>query len=298
MQLPNYICNLLFRYECVIVPEFGGFVSSTIPSHRDARTQVFYPPTKKINFNNQLKNNDGLLANYIADVENISFEQAVELIGTEVKKWKLQLNQGALKLSKIGELHVNKDQKIVFTPLEETNYLMRSFGLSSFTSSELHRENSSIQRVSLQDSRKNKHSYFVKYAASVAALMILGTLTWKTVEKNQFNALELENQETVTKKIQRATFVINNPLPKISLGLVITPSKKYHLIAGSFAEKSNANRKVEQLLKKGFPAKIVNTNKWGLEQVAFESYNTRSEAVENLKQIRATQAKDAWLLIK
>ena len=128
--------------------------------------------------------------------------------------------------------------------------------------------------------------------------MILGTLTWKTVEKNQFSALEIENQETVTKKIQEATFVINNPLPEISLDLVKTPSKKYHLIAGSFAEKSNANRKVKQLLKKGFRAKIVNTNKWGLEQVAFGSYNTRSEAVENLKQIRETQAKDAWLLIK
>ena len=97
--------------------------------------------------------------------------------------------------------------------------------------------------------------------------MILGTLTWKTVEKNQFSALEIENQETVTKKIQEATFVINNPLPEISLDLVKTPSKKYHLIAGSFAEKSNANRKVKQLLKKGFRAKIINTNKWGLEQV-------------------------------
>jgi hypothetical protein len=298
MQLPNYISNLLFRYECVIVPEFGGFVSSTIPSHRDARSHVFYPPTKKVNFNSQLKNNDGLLANYIADVENISFEQAVELIGTEVKKWKMQLNQGALKLSKIGELHVNKDQKIVFTPLEETNYLMRSFGLSPFTSSKLQRENSSIQPVSLENSAKNKSSYFVKYAASVAVLMMLGALTWKTVEKNQFNALELENQETVTRKIQEATFVINNPLPEISLDLVKTPSKEYHLIAGSFAEKSNANRKVKQLLKKGFRAKIVNTNKWGLEQVAFGSYKTRSEAVENLKKIRETQAKDAWLLIK
>ena len=39
-------------------------------------------------------------------------------------------------------------------------------------------------------------------------------------------------------------------------------------------------------------------NKWGLTQVAFDSYSSRNEATKHLYEIRKTVSKDAWLLIK
>jgi len=80
MTLANYINDLLYRYDCVIVPDFGGFVTNAISAKVNQFSHTFYPPTKQITFNSHLKNNDGLLANYIASSENVSFEKAVEFI--------------------------------------------------------------------------------------------------------------------------------------------------------------------------------------------------------------------------
>ncbi len=297
MQLSSYISDLLFRYECVIVPEFGGFVTKTVSSSVNHFTHTFYPPTKKIGFNNQLTNNDGLLANYIADVENISFEQAVNNIATTVNFWNSQLQDENIVLDKIGNLSLSKEHKIIFEPLETVNYLTSSFGLDSFNSPAVKREEYKQKTILLDTTAKRKPSYF-KYAATVAAFLALGGIGWQSMQQNQIKALETEYQEKRNQKIEEATFVISNPLPEITLDLVKTLPKKYHLIAGAFGEEANAFKKVKQLKKKGFKAEIIGINKWGLTQVAFESYSTRGEALKNLKEIKKTVSKDAWLFVE
>ena len=74
MQLSQYISDLLYRYECVTLPHFGAFLSHPISARINEATSDFYPPQKQLSFNAQLQSNDGLLASYISDVENISFE--------------------------------------------------------------------------------------------------------------------------------------------------------------------------------------------------------------------------------
>ncbi|MCK5537667.1 MAG: hypothetical protein KAI79_12630, partial [Bacteroidales bacterium] len=63
-MLSKYIRDLLYRYECVIIPEFGGLLTKTISTKIDEETNTFYPPTKQLGFNSQLIENDGLLANH------------------------------------------------------------------------------------------------------------------------------------------------------------------------------------------------------------------------------------------
>ena len=70
MTLANYINDLLYRYDCVIVPNFGGFITNIIGANVSAEKNTFYPPKKQITFNVYLQHNDGLLANYIASSEN------------------------------------------------------------------------------------------------------------------------------------------------------------------------------------------------------------------------------------
>ncbi len=298
MQFSNYISDLLYRYECVIVPGFGGFISNTISSKVNHFTHTFYPPAKKIAFNSQLTNNDGLLANYISAVEKCSFEEANEKITTQVNSWKNQLKKSNLEFPKIGNLSFNKEQKIVFTPSEEINYLRDSFGLEAYNSAAILRETYKQKVVPVTTIEKKKSSSFYKYAASVAVLLTIGTLGWKNNQEKQLKALELQQQKVVERKIQEATFFISNSLPEINLKLVKKMPKKYHLMAGSFREKSNAYKLVKQLQNKGFNSQIVGVNKWGLNQVAFESYTTREDAIEKLQQIKANVAKDAWLLVR
>ena len=68
----DYISDLLFLHDCVIIPDFGGFICNYRSAYIDADSGVICPPGKDILFNRNLTHNDGLLVNWIADKENIS----------------------------------------------------------------------------------------------------------------------------------------------------------------------------------------------------------------------------------
>ena len=108
MVLETYIRDLMLRYDCVIVPDFGGFITNRISATIDQKSHTFYPPTKQLGFNHHLTHNDGLLANYIATEENISFEQATHKIVETVIRWNQNVKTNTLLLDKIGAFHLNE----------------------------------------------------------------------------------------------------------------------------------------------------------------------------------------------
>ena len=130
MVIEDYIKDLLYRYDCVIIPNFGGFVTNKISAqiHKDSNT--FYPPTKQIGFNVNLIHNDGLLANYIASSENISFDQATSKIKVTVSQWNKLIKTTSLHIKNIGSFSLNEKNQLIFKPTSKTNYLKSSFGLT------------------------------------------------------------------------------------------------------------------------------------------------------------------------
>ena len=77
MQLHDFISDLIYRYDCVVVPGFGAFLSQQQPSKSHELSHAFYPPSKQLSFNSQLTNNDGLLANHMVLLEGISYEAPI-----------------------------------------------------------------------------------------------------------------------------------------------------------------------------------------------------------------------------
>lgn len=309
MNLANYISDLLYRYECVIVPNFGGFITNETSAKVNHFTHTFYPPKKQITFNSHLKNNDGLLANYIASVEKIPFTDAVEKIEIETKKWNQLLQNESVEILKIGSLSLNKEKKIIFEPSSSVNYLTSSFGLNSFSSSAIKRLEYAEKvrhlevlepEIIASENERRKTPLFLKYAATAAILFAVGSFGWNEYNKNQYqNQLlaEQKQQDDVEQKIQQATFVINNPLPTITLN-VAKEVENYHIIAGAFREPQNADKKVSQLIKKGYDAQILGINKWNLTQVSYGSFTDKHEALNYLRTIKRTVASEAWLLVK
>ena len=289
MTIAKYINDLLYRYDCVIVPNFGGFITNRIGAKVNPFTNNFYPPTKQISFNAHLKQNDGLLLNYIASVENISFEKAIIKINEAVSSWEETLKNKQVVFDNIGNISLNENSQLIFEPKKNHNFLTYSFGLSVVSSPKINNKeipNKSIIPV------------FVKYAAAAVILLGLAYNVYDTgQEKKQLDFYS--NQEKVLeKKIQTATFVISNPLPTIELNVTKRSSKAFHVVAGAFQFPENAKRKVSQLKKKGFNAKILGVNKWGLTQVSFDSFYSRKKAYSILATIKKDVSKDAWILIK
>ena len=289
MTIAKYINDLLYRYDCVIVPNFGGFITNRIGAKVNPFTNNFYPPTKQISFNAHLKQNDGLLLNYIASVENISFEKAIIKINEAIFSWEETLKNKQVVFDNIGNISLNENSQLIFEPKKNHNFLTNSFGLSVVSSPKINNKeipNKSIIPV------------FVKYAAAAVILLGLAYNVYDTgQEKKQLDFYS--NQEKVLeKKIQTATFVISNPLPTIELNVTKRSSKAFHVVAGAFQFPENAKRKVSQLKKKGFNAKILGVNKWGLTQVSFDSFYSRKKAYSILATIKKDVSKDAWILIK
>ncbi|WP_034042275.1 SPOR domain-containing protein [Wocania ichthyoenteri] len=308
MQLETYISDLLYRYECVTIPEFGSFLTQRVSASINNSTHAFYPPKKAVSFNEQIQQNDGLLAHYIADVEKIPFEIASKKIAKRVKILKSYLTQGeTLTFNNIGEVVFNNEGKILFEPTYNLNYLTDSFGLSQFTSPSVTREvykkeveqieNVIPLTVSLE---KRKTRPYLKYAAVALVALTLGGFAASNFYVNQIETHNQLAQEEATKqldtKIQQATFSLN-PLPAITLN-VSKQTGNYHIVAGAFRVEENCNKIINKLKKDGFSARKIGVNKYGLHEVVYASYENGQEALKAIREIRKTHNKDAWLLVK
>jgi hypothetical protein len=140
MKIENYISQLLYRYQCVTVPGFGAFLTEIQSAQLIENTNSFYPPKKLVSFTSLIKNNDGLLANHIAKSEKTSYESALNYIYFEVETWHANLKEfGQFSIKNIGDFYINTENKIVFEPLHQINYLTESFGLSTFKTPKVER---------------------------------------------------------------------------------------------------------------------------------------------------------------
>lgn len=319
MKIENYIAQLLYRYQCVTVPGFGAFLTEIHSAQLNESTNSFFPPKKSISFNSHLKNNDGLLANHIANAEKTSYGFAVNAIAVEVASWKKTLEEnGVISLKNIGEMRLNAEKNIIFTPNDQTNYLASSFGLSPFVSPVVKKEllDKKIQElnerepIALFEEEDGKSSNsFLKYAAIfILGLGITGSIGYPLYQ-NQIATktliVESAVQKKVQNKIQEATFFIQSPLPAVTLSVdsakVEVAEEKampYHIMAGAYRSEQNARKAYNQLIKDGFKARMLGENKHGLFPVLYGSYATMSEAQKAQKEIQKGENPEAWILIE
>ncbi len=306
MSLSNYISDLLYRYECVIIPNFGGFVTNNKSAQINAFSNTFHPPYKQITFNGHLKNNDGLLANYIASVDKIPYESALNFIKFEVEDWFTKLKYEDLDLENIGTI-TSKNNKLLFEPNKKTNYLTSSFGLNNVVSPEIKRESYKKQVEKIEEKapilispERKKAPNYLKYAAIFVlgfSVLGFGGKMYRNYQNNKVIIASEEQQKVMETKIENATFVIGKPLP--TLNIDITAQKKsFHVIAGAFRIPENAVRKLNQLKANGYNSKILGVNKWGLTIVSFDSYDSERDAINSLNSIKRKEDKKAWLLVQ
>ena len=141
MKIDNYISELLYDHDCVIVTDLGGFIANYKPASINSALHVLNPPSKKLAFNSSLKNNDGLLASHISQRAALSYLDASEVIREYVKDALKNMKMGQkLKIEKVGLLYLDNEQNIQFIPDQNANYLVSSFGLSALHSPQIKRD--------------------------------------------------------------------------------------------------------------------------------------------------------------
>ena len=331
MNIEKHISQLLYRFQCVTVPGFGAFLTETLSARIVTESNTFFPPKKAISFNALLKNNDGLLANHIANTEKISYSEAIAIIDNDVTLWKNQLqNSGKIAIKDIGEITAIEADKLVFKPAENLNFLIDSFGFSSYVSPNVKRVEEVVEeKVKIAEEFKAEEYYVAPKVDVVtektkpkvvqiqkrsktpylryAAIFVLGSTIFGGIGYNYWSdkvaaetlIVQKNVQEKVNKKIQEATFSISVPISNVDVVVADAVLKKpYHIISGAFSNEKNAEKEMANLRKKGFEPVRIPKNKSGWFPVAFGSYMTNKEAEQKLIEIQKTQNPEAWILIE
>jgi len=353
-DLDKYISDLLFEYDCVIVPQLGGFVTNYKPAQIDETRGVAHPPKKDIGFNRNLTRSDGLLEQALAHSTRTTIQEAGELVKKDVENYWEKLNAGTkIRFNKIGVLYFDHDQKLHFEPSGDVNYLQSSFGLESFTLPEpipvpldespekeglvipLEQNEEPVEEFEAPPTR-SKSIYWVAAASIlpfVAMSIYLGVKTdFKSPTETSFAefvpgvSFTSATPKYKARSEQGSSLISSDPVSfptdsvfpysfleskvdstgvwvdlrekKIAETATVKSFGPYHVIAGCFSYKKNADKYVSRLQAKGFDASILDFHK-GLHRVRIVSNDNRQDALKSLRKIRTESGyPKAWLLKK
>ena len=133
IELDRHIEILLLSNDCVIVPNFGGFMVHHVDACYDEEEKLFFPPSRTLGFNPQLTMNDSLLVQSYIATYDISYPDALKAIEKDVNELRQHIDHdGHYDIIGIGKLVLNSTGSIVFEPCEAGILTTELYGLSSF----------------------------------------------------------------------------------------------------------------------------------------------------------------------
>ena len=134
IQIQRHIEILLLSHDCVIIPEFGGFIAHHVDAHYDEEDRLWLPPYRTLGFNPQLTLNDSLLVQSYVEAYDMSYPDALRQIETEVEELKGVLHtEGEYAMEGLGILRINIEGNIEFEPCEAGILSPEVYGLADFS---------------------------------------------------------------------------------------------------------------------------------------------------------------------
>ena len=313
-SIEYYISQLLYKNDCVIVMNFGGFVCSRISANLNKKTGILTPPNKSILFNPQLKDNDGLLINHIAQSEGISQEDSKINLLKFVEQSLKNLNKfKSCRFEEIGLFTLNSDKNIIFTQDLKTNYNLNSFGFQDIINNKITRDNSEIIEESLKLIKK-KNNFTTKRLLKAAAIIIplIGISILSITQEDRINNIytQIANVSPISFKKDNVSVLkdqgnkeikikqeiqpenINNEVSQVFKEVII-PSQKFYIIAGAFSIEKNANKLKNRLNSWNYNSSIIKNDK--MMRVSYDSFDSKEQALISLSKIRKENPQ-AWIL--
>tara|TARA_Y100001954_G_scaffold168822_1_gene179336 strand:+ start:6227 stop:7165 length:939 start_codon:yes stop_codon:yes gene_type:complete len=306
--ISKYISELLFLHDCVIIPEFGGFIGNNKSAVLNEITRTISPPSKEILFNPNLKTNDGLLINHISKSEGISNVEARNLVVNYVSLINQKLKKiRTFRIENVGLLSLGTEENILFLQDSFTNYNLDSFGLKSQKTKKVDHIEKKIKVITTPISTKKGRRKIWKAAAILLPIISLSLVSITQEEKienlyTHMSSFKLfsktETSPKLQKNIEKKLELISTPeetkitklekLPKII-------EKKFFLVAGAFNNERNANNLMNKLQSESYNSEIIGTNKNGLIRVSYDCFATKEEALIELEKLKSKN-KSSWIL--
>jgi hypothetical protein len=323
MDIRRIIAEILTQYDCVIIPAFGGFIGNYSPAWIDPVSHAFYPPGKKLLFNINLKQNDGLLATAVTESLSVSYSEACRLIEAFTEECRIALKSGQpVIIPQVGQLTAGPQGIIYFEQDRKANLNPDSFGLSPFISPPIVKR-SGIRSQSPEHTLRQKPSparkYFlprvIRWAAVLAfplgVAALLGVTQYDKISADLANnaailgsvfhrysaASLVEKKEAPVGVPPLRIQTIVQALPDTT-AILIPAIDRFAVIVGAFRIQENAEKLVAKLQQKGFDASVFDQSKTGLYRVTIGTSSDRTTALEMLATAKSTDFSGAWILAK
>ncbi|MDP1622970.1 MAG: SPOR domain-containing protein [Bacteroidales bacterium] len=310
MDIRNCIHELLSLHDCVIIPGFGGFIGNYSPARIDPVHHSFNPPAKKLLFNTNLKQNDGLLANAVAASLGTSYAAACKLIDEFSEDSRLILKSGRpLFLPGVGQLQEDSKGIIYFEQEDGATLLPESFGLVPFFSPPVIR----------YSEKKFIIPRALKWAAAIVIPIgfatVIGVTQYDNLSANfannagvlssvfsKFSATSLvDKKEAPVRPVIEVVPEEVNPeklTPVKEDKISIRNNDRFAVIVGAFRMKENAEKLIGELQSQGIEASVFDQSKTGLFRVTIGTSPDRDDAKKLLASVKSSAFSGAWVLAK
>lgn len=224
-KLIEHISELLYLHDCVVIPDFGGFICNQKCAEIHEKSGMILPPKKDILFNRNLTHNDGLLINWMVQRENISYEKAATQVALFCEELKVRLYQKEhIAFGEIGTFYLDRQFHIIFEPTQH-NFLAEAYGMDALHI-QLPKEPKANETpcINLEHSNNILHR-FLKYgltAAAIAGVVLVTQLDIYPQAKKQWN--KMMNYTTFQPEI---SLHVSDFDKKITCNSIISPTQDY-----------------------------------------------------------------------
>ncbi len=329
IELIQHIESLLLNNNCVIIPQFGGFVAHHAPARWLEDEGIYLPPARTIGFNPQLKINDGLLIQSYMQTYGTDFSDASKRVEKDVKELIRVLHErGKVELPGIGEISLDMDNSYGFNPAEDGIPTPEFYGLSSFEIEEWKAIQKEIE-ITVPNKDSNKNVYEIRINRTflrntvAAAVAVIAFFFLSTPVENTY--IEADNYAGLLPVGMFGTHPDNTETPKVNVPVkpkavrvekvsqpavlvktadtkqpkeLSSAQGKYNIIVASVKNRSEAETFILKCQKEGYPdASVLEGD--GRTRVSLISFTNKNEAYNALNKIRQNPVfKDAWLLSK
>ena len=130
----THIEQLLLTNDCVIIPEFGGFVLHPCPATYQPEEHRLCPPEKGIVFNPTLKHYDKLIPESYIKMYDMTFEEAHFSLRKDIEElYNLLDEEGSVYFNKTGFLRKDDLGKLFFEVEHNSSFVgLKPYGLYPF----------------------------------------------------------------------------------------------------------------------------------------------------------------------
>jgi len=336
LRISTHIERLLSTNDCVIIPEFGGFVLHSSSAVYEPGDHRFCPPHKEIVFNPTLIHQDGLLPESYIQMYGMTFNQAQIALKYDVEALYNQIDQEReIHLEKIGVLKIDDDGKLFFEPDIHSSFLgLKPYGLYPFhlppVTQYARKEKQKITVT--QDKIKSPNVVYmpvnraliraIGVSVAAACLILFVSIPLKEVDPLSYSAgiipceitsnnlhipdiqVDAENVlETEVEAMEEAVVANETTLPVVAETAQPTvkteaPNQRiYYAIIGSFVTENQANRYMQEIKIPELTNMGIVSND-GRVRVYAGKFDNRKEAESYIYRLRANEKlKDTWLYI-